>query len=58
MTTKTPWWKYSPVAGPPLRMPSREGFGVGIAVLLGTLFCIATFIGAVYVVIHFITKYW
>ena len=58
VTTQTPWWKYEPMAGPPLRMPSREGVGVGITVLLEMLFYFATFIGAAYVVIHFIAKYW
>ena len=58
VTTKTPWWKYKPMAGPPLRVPSREGIVAGLVQLVGMLFYFATFIGAAYVVIHFIAKYW
>jgi len=46
------------MAGPPLRVPSREGIVAGVVQLVGMLFYFATFIGAVYVVIHFIAKYW
>ena len=58
VTSKTPWWKYKPMAGPPLRVPSREGIVAGVVQLVGMLFYFATFIGAVYVVIHFIARYW